>query len=835
MGDTGAVATSLLAEIESLRFQVTALKDSLRESEDRFNLLAGQSQAILWEVDTDGLYTYVNAMSTAVIGYPPEELIGKKHFFDLHPEEGRASFKTESFDVFARRESFRSLDNPVQTKSGGLVWVTTNGVPVLDANGTLLGYRGADTVITERKRAEEALRESEARLQSILDNSSTPVFLKNLEGRYIAINSSYEQLFHVTRPTIVGRSDYDLFTKEYADQFRKYDLLALETNGPVKTEELVPSWDGLRTFVSVKFPLFGTDGKPYAVCGIATDITDRKRAEEALQKAHDELELRVELRTKELKQANSELQAEIIERKRAVESLRTANERHRTVCDAAVEGILISEIATKKFRYANPAICRMLGYTEQELVGMSVSDIHPVDSLDEVFKAFQEHSTKQKTLSIDIPCLRKDGGTICADISASPVTIDEIPCALGFFTDVTERKREEEQRRHLEVKIQRIQRLESLGVLAGGIAHDFNNLLCVVLGNADLVLDRTPGCSPIRENVVDIRTAAETAADLCRQLLAYAGKGVLSLEPLDLSRVVEETKKDLSISPTKKAILTYHLVPDLPTVLADRSQIQQVVMNLVLNASEALSNKGGAIRIATGLVDCDRDYLNECNSDEDGMSPGKYIYLEVADTGCGMDAATLNRVFEPFFTTKFLGRGLGMSAILGIVRSQRGAVRIDSQVNAGTTIRVLFPANLRQDATPDAVDQIPTEMLSSRGTVLVVDDEPLVLKAASEMLRQFGFGVLMAKGGREALEMVARHSMEIRVILLDFSMPDLNGPETFHQIQSLKPGIRVIVSSGYPEQVCSQRFPWSNVSGFIQKPYCLEGLKIKLREILGEP
>ena len=293
----------------------------------------------------------------------------------------------------------------------------------------------------------------------------------------------------------------------------------------------------------------------------------------------------------------------------------------------------------------------------------------------------------------------------------------------------------EEEQHKLEIQMQQVQKLESLGILAGGIAHDFNNLLTVILGHANLALADLSPESPARENLLEIDNASRRAAELCRQMLAYSGRGRFVVKPINLSRLAQELTHMLQVSISKKAILRCDFEENPPFIEADPAQVRQVVMNLVINASEAISSKEGIISISTGSMQCDRTYLRESYPIK-SPPPGKYVYIEVLDTGCGMDSKTLPKIFDPFFTTKFTGRGLGLAAVIGIIRQHKGAIKITSEPGKGSTFRVLFPASSNTDTHMEA--EAPPELWRGSGTILVVDDEAEVLNVVKIMLERQG-------------------------------------------------------------------------------------------------
>lgn len=386
---------------------------------------------------------------------------------------------------------------------------------------------------------------------------------------------------------------------------------------------------------------------------------------------------------------------------------------------------------------------------------------------------------------------------------------------------ITERKLAEEERRIMENQLLQAQKLESLGVLAGGIAHDFNNILMAIIGNADLALMRINPESPIVENLRRIEEAAARAADLAKQMLAYSGRGKFVVEHLDMNRLLEEMLHMLDASVSKKAILRLNLYRPLPTVEADATQMRQIIMHLVINASEAIGDRSGVISITTGCMDCDKNYLKDMWLEEN-LTEGLYVTLEFADNGCGMDKDTMAKIFDPFFSTKFVGRGLGMAAVLGIVRGHKGAIKVYSEPGKGTTLKILLPAS-GKPAEIFNVESCKDDRQGS-GTVLLVDDEETVLAVGTEMLRVLGLQVITASDGIQALEQF-KSNPDIDLVILDLTMPRMDGERCFSELRQLKPDIKVIMSSGYNEQEVTEKFEGKGLTGFIQKPYKLSMLQ----------
>jgi PAS domain S-box-containing protein len=401
----------------------------------------------------------------------------------------------------------------------------------------------------------------------------------------------------------------------------------------------------------------------------------------------------------------------------------------------------------------------------------------------------------------------------------------------GIVRDVTEHKMAEQERLEVERRLQQSQRLESLGVLAGGIAHDFNNILTGILGNAELGLVGLPASAAARANLQEIAKASTRAAGLCREMLAYAGRGQFASELIDFGALVEDLLDLLRTSISKKALLSLDLTKGMPRVLGDSGQLSQVIMNLVINASDAVGEKGGVIRISTGAIECSSDYLAETYATQN-IAPGLYLALEVSDTGCGMDRDTLSHIFEPFFTTKFTGRGLGLAAVLGIVRGHKGTLMVTSEPGRGSTFKVLLPVAEAKRGAPEGEGATGTGNWRGQGTVLLVDDEEAIRAISGSMLSHLGFSVICAADGQEALELYSAHRQEVVLVLLDLTMPNMDGEETFNALRCLDPGAPVVLSSGYAEHDIASRFAGKGLSGFIQKPYSLAQLQQRVRAAL---
>jgi PAS domain S-box-containing protein len=504
-------------------------------------------------------------------------------------------------------------------------------------------------------------------------------------------------------------------------------------------------------------------------------------------------------------------------------------ERFQYLVRQANDGILLADEELRIVE-ANERALQLYGYARDELVGRSLSDLVSASDAAAWAQAMASLAESEGYVA-EATHRRKNGEEFPVEVSARRFLLDDVPHVQVIVRVISERKRAEEERKRLEQQFQHSQRLESLGRLAGGIAHDFNNVLMAVLGHAELALAELPPSSRAREDLQEIVNASHRAAELCRQMMAYSGRGHVQEEAVDLVELVGGMVHLLSSVISKKVLLNLHLEKNLPPLLGDPSQIDQVIMNLVLNASEAIGERSGVITISAGAMECSREYLRSAYLDED-LPEGLYVTLEVSDTGSGMSKETLARLFEPFFSTKAGGRGLGLAAVLGIVRAHKGAIKVYSEPGKGTTFKLLFPAAPGRQAAGGNQAQAATEWKGS-GTILLVDDEETIRALGKRMLETLGFEVLVAADGRQALEVYRGHQKKVVLVLLDLTMPHMNGEETFRELRRLDPGVRVILSSGYLENDVATRFAGKGLAGFIQKPYTLTALTERLKAVLS--
>jgi len=687
-----------------------------------------------------------------------------------------------------------------------LVWVTGAIIATLSLFVVLLA-----SSILRRRRAEAALRESEEKYRELVQNANSIILRMDPQGKITFFNEYAESFFGYRQEEILGKSVLETILPEKEHGGRDLRAVLRDTithpeDHPVQEHQNIRR-NGERVWIAWgNKPIRDDRGDLVEILCVGNDVTERRQAEEALRE--------------------SEL-------------------RWQFALEGAGDGLWDWNTRTDEV-YFSPQWKAMLGYGEEEIPHrLSEWDrrVHPEDK-EYVYREIERHFSGQTPLyTSEHRLLCKDGTykwildrgkVIRRDEDGKPLRM------IGTHTDMTERRRGESDRIEMERQLLYAQKLESLGVLAGGIAHDFNNLLMVILGNLDLALHEIPSQSSAAQSIEQAILASRRAADLTLQMLAYSGKGRYFLEDFSVGELIRENAHLLRASISKHSALVVQTEANLPHIRADRGQVQQVLMNLITNASEAMGEKGGAIRVHAGVGDFDRAELARSKTDEK-PPPGPYVFVEVRDTGCGMNEETLRRLFEPFFTTKFLGRGLGMAAVLGIVRAHHGAIFVDSKNGEGTNVTVLFPVSgearpaaeeieERQKEVSPAVE--PSGDVSTRA-ILVVDDEDLVLEVCGTMLESLGYRILTATNGEEGVKVFEEHAGDILCVFLDLTMPRMDGVRAFHEMRRIRPDVTVILVSGYSQDEATQRFAGEGLAAFLQKPFGIQKLATTLKEALG--
>jgi PAS domain S-box-containing protein len=692
-----------------------------------------------------------------------------------------------------------------------------------------------DRVVGRQQRVEQALGESEERFRALSDNAFDLVAELDGMGLFTDANPRYEEWLGRPRETLIGTPALDLVHPEDRERtgewYRARSTPERDTLLTARVRHRGGSW----RWVESSSGVYRVAGASRIVVN-SRDVTTRMELDAALRRAHEELEVRVKQRTAQLHEAVASLQEEIAERHRVEHELRVSEERWRNLSELSSDmsyAVAVEPDGSLTLEWITQAVSRITGYSMDEINERGWRTLlHPEDA-----KHMAPHLVRiseGETREVEGRILTRAGEVrwLRIHVTGARSPVDGKRRVLGAVSDITEAHLAEAERRRLEAQLLETQKLESLGILAGGVAHDFNNLLAVILGNQTLARSQVQAGSRLEQQLARIRSAAEHAKALTNQMLTYSGKASVSLKPIDLSELVEQMAQLLEASTSKKCHLEISLQQNGTVVDGDPTQLRQVVMNLVTNASESLGDRPGCVAVRTGRVHADTAYLARTLGGG-GLDEGDYVYLEVSDTGEGMDEKVRKRIFEPYYSTKFAGRGLGLAAVVGIVRGHGGAILLATEPDEGTTFRILLPLAAR--AALPAPSELPSgSTATTGGTILVVDDEEWVLELAREFLERSEFEVVTADGGREALEILRGDAGKaIDAVVLDLTMPDLDGRETFEEIRRILPGLPVIVASGFSEKATADRFPPQEIAAFIHKPYEPEELIDAIRTSLG--
>jgi two-component system, cell cycle sensor histidine kinase and response regulator CckA len=528
-----------------------------------------------------------------------------------------------------------------------------------------------------------------------------------------------------------------------------------------------------------------------------------------------------------------------LERKRnelssLIKALKESEKRYRDLFNGAAEGIVVAEIATRRFRYANSAICRMLGYPESVLTSMSVSDIHPKADLAQVLTTFDEQARDAgQSMASDIPCLRSDGSVIFVDIKSTPVVIDGMRCSLGFFTDVTGRRAEAIERKELENRLHRSEKMEALGLLAGGVAHDLNNILSGLVSYPELLLLDLPEKSPLHDPIKTIQNSGKRAAAIVQDLLTLARRGVAVSQVTSLNRIVLEYLQ----SPEHEKLIKFHpnviidvdLDDGLMDVKGSPIHLSKTVMNLVSNAAEATDPEKGFLTLSTR-----NQYVDRPIRGYDKVKNGDYAVLKVTDDGIGIAPKDLKRIFEPFYSKKVMGRsgtGLGMAVVWGTVKDHNGYIDVVSTQNQGTAFELYFPVS-RESREMEIETRSIHEFNGNGETILVVDDVPDQREIASRILSRLGYSVASVASGEAAVEYMRTGRADL--IILDMIMdPGMDGLDTYRQILKVRPNQKTIIASGFSENDRVREAERLGVRQYVKKPYTLESIGMAVKTVLG--
>ncbi|HOO77249.1 MAG TPA: PAS domain S-box protein [bacterium] len=748
--------------------------------------------------DLEGNIVYVNKAECRQLRKSENDLVGSSiESFGDDPRRGATQREILETTL---REGKWSGEVINTTRDGAEIVVDCRTSVLRDESGRPRYLCGIGRNITERKRMEESLRKEVAFTRAVFNSAAEGLCLYREipEHPFMKFGTWNRRMVEITGYTMEEINRLGWYRALFpgageGDAAWRWLKAVREDESASGREWSITRKDGRKRIVTVSVSVVDPQADPVYMLALINDVTERARADAALKEGE---------------------------------------ERLRAVLENLGDGVFVHTL-DGRMALVNKAACRATGYSREELLKLTVSDIDAGSRDRNDQNLIWKRLEKGDTAFLEVVHRRKDGSTYPAEVHLTLITLAGLPTILGVARDVSERKHIEETRRQMEAQIQQTQKLESLGVLAGGIAHDFNNILVAILGNADIALHELPPENRARHNLQAVVKASRRAADLCRQMLAYSGRGSFVIESVDLGELIEEMVELLKASISKKIFLRLELADSIPPLLADATQIRQVVMNMVVNAAEAIGDENGTITIAAGEAAELPEHRYPFSGPE--TPADTYAFLEIADTGAGMDDEIRSHIFEPFFSTKFTGRGLGLAAVLGIVRGHGGAIAIASKPGQGTRFTVFFPAEESGTAPgADAVDAGGGETgWRGSGKVLLVDDEAIVREVSGNILANLGFEVITAATGTEALEIFRRHRAEFAFVLVDLTMPAMDGVETLKELREIDPKVRAIISSGYTEADLRHRFEDAPAPGFIQKPYSLDELGAAIRRLLG--
>ena len=763
-------------EMESLLLTIHRACDkrnaelALRESEEKYRSLASTAD-LMYLVDRDCRFLFMNEGYRARRGVALEDIIGKTYGEFLSKEEAKR-FTQKVTQIF---KTGKAIQYERYAKNGDCFLKTLS--PVKDQNGRTQAVTTVEKDITSHKKAEEALRESEARYRSVFENTNTPTLIIEEDNTISMVNTAFEKLFGYSKEEVEGLVNWTAFvTSQDMDKMKGYHEKRIKKRKGVPPEYETSAFDKKGNLKKLLLTVGIIPGTKRSVCSLM-DITESKRAEIALRESEERYRALFD---------NNPIETIIVDREAKVTGYNLAKKMSGGRLPAIDRDVMYKDYAAKHKTNMFEEL--------RECIRSGVS------------KEFLEQEYKDKFL----------------DIKIAPFSEG----AIITTSDATNRKRAEAQRKNLESQLQQAQKMKAVGTLAGGLAHDFNNLLMGIQGNASLILLDMDSSHPHYEKLRNIEQYVRDGAELTGQLLGFARGGKYEVKPTDLNKLAK--KSSGMFGRTKKEIKIHKKYQqDIWMVEADQGQIEQTLLNIYVNAWQAMPG-GGEIYLQTENITLDREYLEPYN-----LEPGNYVKISITDTGTGMDAETAKRVFDPFFTTKEMGRGtgLGLASAYGIIKNHNGFITVYSEEGIGTTFNIYLPA-LGSVVDDQGVASGEEQALMGDETILLVDDEELIIDVGGEILTFLGYTVFLARSGKEAIETYTEKQGEIDLVILDMIMPDMGGGETYDILKKINPGIKVLLSSGYSINGQAREILEQGCDGFIQKPFSIEQISQKIRELL---
>jgi PAS domain S-box-containing protein len=766
---------------EHLKQLIEERTEALLQTEERYRNLVETTFDWVWEVDAQGRYIYASPRVKELLGYTPAEILGRTPF-DLMPEEESRRVKSRFEQAVAERRPFSLLENTNIHRDGHLVVLETNGMPILGPDGTVLGYRGMDRDITERKRAIEALARLNAKNEMVLNSVAEGILGLDANGVHTFVNPAAARMLGYTPEELVGRPSHNLWhhTKPDGRPYPEGECLVLRSIREGVVHHVVAEifWRKDGTSFPVEYtatPVY-EQGRPAGAVVTFADITERKLAEERLL-------------------------------------------RQSALLDAANDAIYVRTM-DHTVTYWNEGAVRLYGWSCAEALGRKISDLAEVDP--EAFAAANHVLLERGSWQGELKRKNKAGNervvfcrwTLLRDTQGQPSEV------LAINTDVTEM-------RILEANFLRAQRQESIGALAGGIAHDLNNILAPILIAAPFLRDSVTDPEN-RATLTTIESCAQRGADIIKQLLTFARGKPGARVPLPPRHLLREMDKIIRETFPRNIQPSVNLPKDLWLVVGDATQIHQSLLNLCVNARDAMP-QGGQLALAAENRTLDAEAARTMPD----AKPGKYVCISVCDTGEGIPPENLERIFDPFFTTKELGKGtgLGLATVIGIVRGHEGFIRVSSQVGHGTTFELYLPASPVEQVQPLSEDAPPLPRGAGE-LVLVVDDEPAVRGIVQRTLKRYGYEVLTAAEGREALVLFEMRHGDVKAVITDMMMPGMDGQALIRDLRRLEPRIPILAMTGLTERLGIKDLEHHNLVVVLGKPFSVSDILTQLHRAL---
>ncbi len=753
----------------------------IKQSEERYRSILDNMEEAYYEVDLEGNFTFFNSTASKNLGYSDEEMMGMNFCRFVDTENAHKVFEAYH-KVFLTGDAIKSFDWEFINKDGKKMDVEASVALQRDTQGNPIGFRGVVRDVSTRKQGEEALHKSEEKYRTILESIEEAYFELDLKGNYTFFNDFLCTINGYSREELVGMNYRSYTTPESAKQaYEIFNEIYLTGKPRNQVSYEIVRKDGNKTMIEMSVALMrDPSGEPIGFRGVGRDVTSRIMADQALKE--------------------------------------TA-ERYRTIFEStATANIIVGDDTT--ILLANSNFENMTGYSKHELEGkMSWTHLVVEEDLDKM-----KHYHKMRRLAPgSVPSSYKfrfanrkgDVRDLIMNVAVIPGTNESI----ASIIDITESK-------NLEVQLTRAQKMEAIGTLAGGIAHDFNNLLMGIIGNISLIRMNFDETDPLFERLKNVEEYVKRGSDLTKQLLGFARGGKYEVKPTDLGDFIRKSSE--MFGRTRKEISIHHSIQDgLWSVEVDKGQMEQVLLNLYVNAWQAMP-EGGDLYLSVENVELDEVIVTPY-----GIKPGEFVKVTVRDTGIGMDDATKAHIFEPFFTTKERGHGtgLGLASSYGIIKNHGGFISVESKENQGTSFIIYLPAS---DKSVEGEYRSEDEVKKGHETVLLIDDEEMILDVGSKMLEALGYKVMTAAGGKLGLKIYEQNRDKIDLVILDMIMPEFGGAATFEALLGIDPSVRVLLSSGYSVEGQAKEIIQNGCKGFIQKPFSMTELSRKIRNTLNK-